>query len=334
MTSPLPHIDGYVIAIGPPGDLSSVSELIAAVETSIDGATTVTESFLRMILDSPGVDPEVDNFTIRNSGSGDPVGFGLYLNADPHIESITLGWVHPNHRDRGLGSAIVAWGLERSRSTLSDAPPDARVTNRCQASERDHAATRLLIDFGYEPDRHEFEMRLDLDAPIGSAPLPDGVTVRTMSEPGDLAIVEGITTDAFRDHYGWVESPPEARAERWNNYRAMDEWDDDLVWIAEADDNAVGAIIGLRSHGSHTDAGYIGSLGVAREWRGRGLARALLTRAFAEYRRRGKRTVTLEVDADSLTGATRLYESVGMRRVRTEVSYLIELRPGIDLVVR
>jgi ribosomal protein S18 acetylase RimI-like enzyme len=39
----------------------------------------------------------------------------------------------------------------------------------------------------------------------------------------------------------------------------------------------------------------------------------LLLQAFKEFRARGFREVGLGVDAASLTGATRLYESVGMR---------------------
>jgi mycothiol synthase len=334
MAEPLIRIDGYTAAVGPPDAISDVSDLIAVVETSIDGSTTVTESFVRMILDSPEVDAEADNLTVHSAATADLVAFGHYRNPDPHIESITLGWVHPDHLGLGLGRAVVGWGIDRSRSMLPDAPPGTRVTNRCQISENNHGAARLLSDLGYEADRHDFEMRLDLDASVDVAPLPDGVTVRTMSGSADLEIVEGVTTAAFRDHYGWVESTPEARAERWHNYRAMDEWDDDLVWIAETADGAVGALVGLATHGSHTEVGYVGSLGVLREWRGKGLARALLTRAFAEYRRRGKQAVNLDVDADSLTGATRLYESVGMRRVKSETSYLLEIRPGTDLVVR
>jgi ribosomal protein S18 acetylase RimI-like enzyme len=56
----------------------------------------------------------------------------------------------------------------------------------------------------------------------------------------------------------------------------------------------------------------VGALGVRRPWRGRGLGRALLLRTFAEFRRRGVTRVTLGVDAENPTGATRLYESVGM----------------------
>jgi ribosomal protein S18 acetylase RimI-like enzyme len=59
--------------------------------------------------------------------------------------------------------------------------------------------------------------------------------------------------------------------------------------------------------------GWVGILGVRRQWRRRGLGRALLLKALQEFRSRGFREVGLGVDAASLTGATRLYESVGMR---------------------
>jgi hypothetical protein len=44
------------------------------------------------------------------------------------------------------------------------------------------------------------------------------------------------------------------------------------------------------------------------------LAKALLYRGFAVSRDEGRTSVKLFVDAESPTGATRLYESVGMTR--------------------
>jgi mycothiol synthase len=58
---------------------------------------------------------------------------------------------------------------------------------------------------------------------------------------------------------------------------------------------------------------------------------ALLLHAFGEFYRRGVRTVGLGVDAQSLTGATRLYERAGMSVIAQFERYEKELRPGIDL---
>jgi mycothiol synthase len=62
--------------------------------------------------------------------------------------------------------------------------------------------------------------------------------------------------------------------------------------------------------------GWVGILGVLRDWRRRGIGRALLLHSFDEFRRRGLPRAGLGVDAESLTGANRLYESVGMHVVR------------------
>ncbi len=82
------------------------------------------------------------------------------------------------------------------------------------------------------------------------------------------------------------------------------------------------------------EMGWVGTLGVRRRWRRRGLAQALLRHAFGEFYRRGTRKVGLAVDAQSLTGATRLYEKVGMHVTRTYTDYEKELRSGEDLTTQ
>ena len=72
-------------------------------------------------------------------------------------------------------------------------------------------------------------------------------------------------------------------------------------------------------------------LSVRRPWRRKGLGMALLYHSFGEFYRRGTRKVGLDVDSQNLTGATRLYERVGMRVNRQYDSYEKELRPGIEL---
>ncbi len=70
---------------------------------------------------------------------------------------------------------------------------------------------------------------------------------------------------------------------------------------------------------------------MVRAHRRRGLGKALLLTAFNEFFDRGQRGAALGVDADSLTGATRLYESVGMHAGTKYASWEVEIRPGVDL---
>jgi ribosomal protein S18 acetylase RimI-like enzyme len=76
----------------------------------------------------------------------------------------------------------------------------------------------------------------------------------------------------------------------------------------------------------------VGSLGVRRPWRKRGLGLSLLTHSFGEFFRRGEQTIGLGVDAENPTGATRLYRRAGMQVADEYVIYLKELRSGRELV--
>ena len=68
----------------------------------------------------------------------------------------------------------------------------------------------------------------------------------------------------------------------------------------------------MRNDPLRNGGGWVGALGVRRAWRGRGLGKALLLQSFGEFHRRGLPRASLGVDADSPTGATRLYEQAGM----------------------
>jgi mycothiol synthase len=80
--------------------------------------------------------------------------------------------------------------------------------------------------------------------------------------------------------------------------------------------------------------GWVHELGVRRPWRRKGLGLALLHHAFGEFYRRTIQNVYLEVDAQSLTGATRLYERAGMHVERQSTVYEKELRPGKELSIQ
>lgn len=73
---------------------------------------------------------------------------------------------------------------------------------------------------------------------------------------------------------------------------------------------------------------------MTRAYRRQGVATALLRDTFAAIYGKGWHSITLHVDADSLTGATRLYEKVGMYVEHEYTSYEKELRAGRDLQTR
>ncbi len=89
----------------------------------------------------------------------------------------------------------------------------------------------------------------------------------------------------------------------------MPDRDPSLWFLVRHEETVVAA---TRNDPERSGGGWIGALGVRRAWRGQGLAKALLLHSFREFHRRGKRRVGLGVDSENPTGATKLYESVGM----------------------
>jgi ribosomal protein S18 acetylase RimI-like enzyme len=215
-----------------------------------------------------------------------------------------------------------------------DAPPGAQVANLCGTTATNGAARGLFEENGYSVMRYFLEMERVLDTPVAVTAFPDNVTARTMRGVEDIEVIVDPLADAFRDHYGHTDSTRESEVEQWHRWRQTEEWDDSLVWIVEAGGVPVAVNVSIASLGARTDTGYVASLGVIRDWRGKGIARALLTTSFAELQRRGKRVAALHVDADSLTGAKKLYESVGMHESELSLQFSHEIRSGTDVVVR
>jgi ribosomal protein S18 acetylase RimI-like enzyme len=74
------------------------------------------------------------------------------------------------------------------------------------------------------------------------------------------------------------------------------------------------------------DLGWVRELGVRSRWRGRGVGKALLLETFRAFELLKLERVSLGVDAENATGATRLYEGVGMREEERHDLYHMTLR--------
>jgi ribosomal protein S18 acetylase RimI-like enzyme len=138
--------------------------------------------------------------------------------------------------------------------------------------------------------------------------------------------------EAFQDSWGYVKRPEEEGFARFEHRVIQDPAFDPTLWYLAMDGEEIAGVAGCDPQtGEDTEMGFVSVLGVRRLWRRRGVGLALLHHAFGEFHRRGKKRVGLGVDADSLTGATRLYERAGMHVARQIVTYEKELRPGEEL---
>jgi mycothiol synthase len=161
---------------------------------------------------------------------------------------------------------------------------------------------------GYRRVRASYRMEIDLEEPIEEVAPPDGIEIRTLRED-DLEAAYEVHQEAFLDSWEFHPEP----FDEWRHWVVDNQsFDPDLWFLAwDGPDLAGVAICRVR-----TGIGWVGILAVLRPWRRRGIGHALLRQSFREFQRRGCDRVGLGVDAESLTGANRLYEAVGMHVVR------------------
>ena len=206
-----------------------------------------------------------------------------------------IGVVHPRAKRQGLGAELVA----RSEAAL-----EGRGVTRIHQITLggDTAADELFAAHGYTRVRSFYEMAIELEAPPDA---PAGVEIEAFSEADAEAFYDALE-ESFEDHW---EHHPTGFEEWWGRQSSKPNYDPSL-WFLVRDGDEIAAVI--RSEPGRNAGGYVGHVGVRRPWRGRGYAKALLLHTFRVFYERGVPRITLGVDAESPTGATHLYERVGM----------------------
>jgi mycothiol synthase len=223
------------------------------------------------------------------------------------------------------------WAEDHARVALDRAPAGTRIVLEAGITSSHLPTVELLGDRGFEAVRHNLTMARDLDDRLPEPVWPRGIAVRTM-RMGDQLAVYRAENEAFRDHWGHVEAPEEAGYPLWRHRMLEDPNHDPSLWFLAIDGDEIAGFALCQLKTSEDPAmGWVNSLGVRRPWRRRGVAKALLYHSFGELRRRRQARIGLDVDAGSLTGATRLYEQAGMREIRQMIFFEKELRPGTDL---
>jgi ribosomal protein S18 acetylase RimI-like enzyme len=259
-------------------------------------------------------------------------GIAELWDSEPHVHHFVSAVVHPQHQGRGIGAALVGWVEARGRQLLAAAPPDARVILRQFKMSDDISAATLLRGQGYVLSRHNLRMTIDFTQPPPQPIPPAGLLIRPFVRgPEDRALISAVREE-FRDHWGYVETPYKQDYEEWQHW--MDTGptcDPSLFFVALDGDEVAGTALCQDRWAEDPESGWIFALGVRRPWRRRGVALALLQHCFWALHGRGKRRAKLGVDAESLTGATRLYEKAGMTLERQFDFYELELRAGKEL---
>jgi len=314
-------------------DVEAAVELVNTCSVEQIGRPEWRADQFRRDWQSPNLDPQADLHLAR-APDGTLVGYAGVWDSEPHVRIYGWGNVHPEYRGRGIGTYLAQWVEGRARQSIPQAPSGARVALVQQWLSIDAAARELLLGQGYRVVRHAFRMVIEMGEPSPEPLVPEGLTIRSFVPKREERALIRAVRDSFQDHWGYVEHPFEEEYQEWVHWMEGNPDYDPSLWFVAVDE-AEGEIAGMSLCSPKTvedpRMGWVDTLGVRRRWRRRGLALALLHHTFGQFYRRGTRKVGLGVDAQSLTGATHLYEKAGMHVDRQFVVYEKELRPGEEL---
>jgi mycothiol synthase len=306
-------------------DVEAVAQLILDVCTN-DGDPTIAVSVegLRDQWKASGFNLESDAWVVTTP-EGRAVGYEEFVNRYAHASLQGDGYVHPDFMGKGIGTAMLRALEKRALLDMEKAEPEMRVFIRNGMSIGDAVSREMHEAEGYTPIRFFWRMEITLDAPPPEPVWPEGLELRpfTGEEPATY-LVYRAHEEAFQDHWGHT---PHSFDEWMDRTTKSSDFDPSLWFIAWDGHQIAGYSLCRYRMG----AGWIGSLGVRRSWRKRGLGLALLLHSFAVFYQRGTQVISLGVDAASQTGATRLYKKAGMHVAAEYVSYEKELRPGREL---
>jgi ribosomal protein S18 acetylase RimI-like enzyme len=315
-------------------DLPAIHQLETKKSRHYTGTDGISLDRLENEYQLPGFDPSASVRLVEDR-EGNLVGLAeVWDETDPPVHPYLWVSVDPELEGQGLEAYLLAWGEERARQALDRVDPEYRVAIRAHINHVIESARKSLLAAGFHQIRHSFRMRIEMEQPPPEPRWPEGVHLRPYHPERDARAVYETDEEVFQDHFGYVKGDPEVEYQRFMHHMTGgDSYDPDLWFLAVDGDQIAGICICRRYGAEDQEAGYVSSLGVRRPWRRRGIAQALLHHAFGEFYRRGKRKVDLGVDGESLTGATDLYQKVGMFVFRQYDMYEKVLREGRDLSV-
>lgn len=248
---------------------------------------------VREELSEPGVDLDRDAWVVTDS-AGAVVAVALVTGAFARV------LVHPEACGEGVGGWLREQVEERVRER-------GEPVIRQQVDGSNDPARRLLEAAGYHAAVHSWRMVRDLGGEgLVAAEWPDGIEARPYRRGDDDSAAHALVLDAFRDIPGNVDRG----FEEWRAQSvAGAQFAPDLSTVAVAGD---GAPVGVAVCDRWEDGqGYLAYLAVAREWRGRGLGRALLAESLVKMRDAGLARAALNVNGRN-ESAMGLYTGVGM----------------------
>jgi mycothiol synthase len=219
----------------------------------------------------------------------------------------------------GLADRVLEWGVDRASVIAAGHDVvDKRIITWSVDGANDETAIRDIG--GFDPYSWSAAMVRAHLRDIPDAPLPDGLEIRPVVER-DLRAIWESDIEAFRDHRGYSEQD-ETDFERFLDEARRGT----ALWqVAWAGDVVAGQVRTRVNDGEDVARGrrraWTEDISTRREWRGKGVASALIASSLRQLAALGFDEAALGVDLDNPTGALGVYQRMGYEVVLRVTQY-------------
>ena len=236
------------------------------------------------------------------------------------------GRVRPDHRDRGIGRALLSWSLARGAELHAEREPAAPARLVVAVPEKMASLESLVRRAGLRPERWYRDMERPLTdlPPVRAVP---GIELVPFTPDRDDEVRRAHNA-AFTEHHGSSERDPETWTALFTGQRAFRP---DLSVLALEDGVVLGYVLAYVYEADTLATGErrvdLGQIGVLPSARGRGVASAVIAAALRAAAGNECQSAGLQVDSDNVTGALQLYEKLGFSTSRMRVSWSLDRPP-------
>ena len=319
-----------------PADWEDIPEMTRVANLDAEetlGQADTSENEFKVDWESAEFDHKTDSQLLLDA-EGEMLGFAQVFNEqEPPTRPYAWMRMRPGLHDHPAGDFLLDWAEQRSRRNLDQVDEELRVAMSAHNVSGYEPVQRLFERHGMQMARRSYQMRIALDQPMETPQLPEGLRFTGFDPEQDFEAFFRASEEGFADHFGHVDEDFEVAFPRWKHYVSNDEgYDPELFFFVKEGDQIAGTARCRKMSWEEKDMGWINELSVLRPWRRKGVGKALLLHCFQAFEQRGKRSVGLGVDAQSLTGATKLYEKAGMHVHRAYDRYELLLRDGVEII--
>jgi mycothiol synthase len=285
-------------------DAAAVADLINAVFEAGGAQTGHVAAEIEEVVNNEVKDPAMDTLVVTDA-DGRLMATALVALPPTGGDRVELiGGVHPDRRGAGIGRELLAWQVDRAAVRHAEIAPDAPWLVQVAAGVADTSAIRLYERFGFAVARYFLAMTAPTTPPPVATPA-DGVRIAPYDRAHEREVY-AVHTAAFRELWGYQDRDFQSWAAltvRSETFRP------ELARVALSGGEIVGYILPY-------DTGlpgrfYVGQIGTAGSWRGRGIATSLLADVLGAAGRAGYTQAALDTDADNPTSAAGVYAKIG-----------------------